>query len=95
MEIIGDIGSISGFSVSVLILVNGDIVNSELMFRNSIGSFGSIELIEDSLLRILEECERVREEIILLIENFLLDFIIGFEDEFEWMDFIDDVIVGE
>lgn len=95
MEIIGDIGSISGFSVSVLILVNGVIVNSELTFRNSVGSIGSIELIEDSLLRILEESERVWEEIILLIENFLLDFIIGFEDEFEWMDFIDDVIVGE
>lgn len=95
MEITGDTGSISGPSVSAPISVNGDTVNSELTLRNSIGSLGSIELTEDSPLRILEECERVREEIILSTENLLLDPITGSEDELERMDSTDDAIVGE
>ena len=57
--------------------------------RVSIGSIGSIELTEDSPLRILEESERVREEeIALSSENLLQD------GELEQMDVTDDTTVA-
>lgn len=56
-------------------------------------SVGSIELTEDSPLRILEESERVREERIALSnENLLED---NTDDELEEMDITDDTIVTE
>lgn len=64
--------------------------------RNSIGSIGSIELTEDSPLRILEESERVREEVIAQSrENLLRDPIPGSDDELEQMDIVEDMPVVE
>ena len=62
--------------------------------RNSIGSIGSIELTEDSPLRILEECERVREEeIALSSENLLQDPTAESDDELEQMDVSDETMI--
>ena len=59
-------------------------------------STGSIELTEDSPLRILEECERVREETIALSrENLLRDPTAESDDELEQMDITDDTITTE
>ena len=61
--------------------------------RNSIGSIGSIELTEDSPLRIMEESERVREEMVLSCENLLQDP--SPESDDEQMDDTDDTILAE
>lgn len=58
------------------------------------GSIGSIELTDDSPLRILEESERVREESIALsTENLLQDATIESDDELEQMDTTDETVV--
>lgn len=59
-------------------------------------STGSIELTEDSPLRILEECERVREETIALSrENLLQGPTAESDDELEQMDITDETITTE
>ena len=59
-------------------------------------SAGSIELTEDSPLRILEECERVREETIALSrENLLQDPTAESDDELEQMDITDETLTTE
>ena len=59
-------------------------------------STGSIELTEDSPLRILEESERVREETIALSrENLLRDPTAESDDELEQMDITDETITTE
>ena len=63
--------------------------------RNSVGSLGSIELTEDSPLRILEERERVLEEIALSNENLLQDPSVESDDELEQMDVTDETIAAE
>ena len=59
-------------------------------------STGSIELTEDSPLRILEESERAREETIALSsENLLQDHTAESDDELEQMDITDETITSE
>ena len=72
-------------------VVNGAIdgILTSVGQRVSIGSIGSIELTEDSPLRILEESERVREEEFALSSENLLQ-----EDELEQMDVTDDTTVA-
>ena len=64
--------------------------------RGQRNSAGSIELTEDSPLRILEECERVREETIAMSrENLIQDPTPESDDELEQMDFTDETITIE
>lgn len=81
---------------------NNDVNTSEVEMdlsaarqRTSVGSsIGSIELTEDSPLRILEESERVREERIALSnENLLQDATAESDDELEQMDITDETVV--
>ena len=60
--------------------------------RNSVTS---IELTDDSPLRILEESERVREEIVLSCENLLQEPSPESDDELDQMDVSDDTIMEE
>ena len=74
--------------------VNGS--EAEMSSTGQRNSTGSIELTEDSPLRILEECERVREETIALSrENLLRDPTAESDDELEQMDMTDETITTE
>ena len=87
MDILEETDGVNDSALSTQIpVINGAIGVGQ---RASIGSIGSIELTEDSPLRILEESERVREEeIALSSENLLQD------DELEQMDVTDDTTVA-
>ncbi|XP_067021713.1 E3 ubiquitin-protein ligase HECW2-like isoform X1 [Acropora muricata] len=96
MEITGDIDNVEGPGVVTQNpVINDDAGNIGVSLRNSIGSTGSIELTEDSPLRILEESERVREEIALSSENLLQDPVTESDDELERMDVTDDTSARE
>lgn len=96
MEITGDIDNVEASGVVTHIpVMNDDAGNIEVSVGNSIGSLGSIELTEDSPLRILEESERVREEIVLSSENLLQDPVTESDDELERMDITDDTSARE
>lgn len=87
MDILEETDNVNDSALSTQIpVINGAISVGQ---RASIGSIGSIELTEDSPLRILEESERVREEeIALSSENLLQD------GELEQMDVTDDTTVA-
>lgn len=75
---------------------NSSEVETGLSDAGQSSSVGSIELTEDSPLRILQECERVREETIALSrENLLQDSIAESDDELEQMDITDETIATE
>ena len=76
--------------------VNGSEAEMSSTDTGQRNSTGSIELTEDSPLRILEECERVREETIALSsENLLRDPTAESDDELEQMDITDATITTE
>ena len=95
MEIPDETSDVSDSDVVTETPVVTDEVEMALPSTTNRNSVTSIELTDDSPLRILEESERVREEIALSCENLLQEPSPESDDELEQMDVSDDTIVEE
>ena len=95
MEIPDETSDVSDSDVVTETPVLTDEVEMALPSTTNRNSVTSIELTDDSPLRILEESERVREEIALSCENLLQEPSPESDDELEQMDVSDDTIVEE
>ena len=95
MEIPDETSDVSDSDVVTETPVVTDEVEMALPRTTNRNSVTSIELTDDSPLRILEESERVREEIALSCENLLQEPSPETDDELEQMDVSDDTIMEE
>ena len=95
MEIPDETSDVSDSDVVTETPVVTDEVEMALPSTTNRNSVTSIELTDDSPLRILEESERVREEIALSCENLLQEPSPESDDELEQMDVSDDTIMEE
>ena len=95
MEIPDETSDVSDSDVVTETPVLTDEVEMALPSTTNRNSVTSIELTDDSPLRILEESERVREEIALSCENLLQEPSPESDDELEQMDVSDDTIMEE
>lgn len=95
MEITDETSDVSDSDVVAETPVVTDEVEMALPSTTNRNSVTSIELTDDSPLRILEESERVREEIALSCENLLQEPSPESDDELEQMDVSDDTIIEE
>lgn len=95
MEIPDETSDVSDSDVVTETPVVTDEVEMALPSTTNRNSVTSIELTDDSPLRILEESERVREEIALSCENLLHEPSPETDDELEQMDVSDDTIMEE
>ena len=95
MEIPHETSDVSDSDVVTETPVVTDEVEMALPSTTNRNSVTSIELTDDSPLRILEESERVREEIVLSCENLLQEPSPESDDELEQMDVSDDTILEE
>ena len=95
MEIPDETSDVSDSDVVTETAVVTDEVEMALPSTTNRNSVTSIELTDDSPLRILEESERVREEIALSCENLLQEPSPESDDELEQMDVSDDTIMEE
>ena len=95
MEIRDETSDVSDSDVVTETPVVTDEVEMALPSTTNRNSVTSIELTDDSPLRILEESERVREEIALSCENLLHEPSPETDDELEQMDVSDDTIMEE
>ena len=95
MEIPDETSDVSDSDVVAETPVVTDEVEVALPSTTNRNSVTSIELTDDSPLRILEESERVREEIALSCENLLQEPSPESDDELEQMDVSDDTIIEE
>ena len=95
MEIPDETSDVSDSDVVTETPVVTDEVEMALPSTTNRNSVTSIELTDDSPLRILEESERVREEIVLSCENLLQEPSPESDDELDQMDVSDDTIMEE
>ena len=95
MEIADETSDVSDSDVVTETPVVTDEVEMALPSTTNRNSVTSIELTDDSPLRILEESERVREEIVLSCENLLQEPSPESDDELDQMDVSDDTIMEE
>ena len=95
MEIPDETSDVSDSDVVAETPVVTDEVEMALPSTTNRNSVTSIELTDDSPLRILEESERVREEIVLSCENLLQEPSPESDDELDQMDVSDDTIMEE
>ena len=95
MEIPDETSEVSDSDVVTETPVFTDEVEMALSSTTNRNSVTSIELTDDSPLRILEESERVREEIALSCENLLQEPSPETDDELEQMDISNNTIIEE